>query len=234
MQEQSYQSSLKPESLSNILCIFTLFSSILELNQKNYQLQRPTMNVHDSGMPEEEYWNSLFDIPTIVHWLNVKSISGPIVEVGCGYGTFTLPVAKEVTEEVLAFDIEPAMIETTQRHVSEAGFHNVQFFQRDIIDQGTGLDSDSVGMVFLFNILHFAERRIMLEEATRILKPSGKIAIIHWRKDIATPRGPAIPLRPDKQMIIDAMTGLDLSLDGNDRNLEPYHWGIQLIKGKKK
>jgi ubiquinone/menaquinone biosynthesis C-methylase UbiE len=192
------------------------------------------MKVFDSGMPEETYWNSLFDIPLIVEWLNLGSIYGSIVEVGCGYGTFTLPIAKETMGKVFAFDIEPAMIEMTQRHMQQAGIHDVLFFHRDIIEQGTGLESNSVGLVLLFNILHFTERRIMLEEAYRILKPSGTIAIIHWRKDIATPRGPALHLRPDRKIILDTIADLDLSIFGSDRILEPYHWGIQLTKGKKK
>jgi len=185
-------------------------------------------------MPEEDYWNGLFNIPLIVEWLHLKSIFGPVVEIGCGYGTFTLPIAKEIKNQIYTFDIEPAMIQRTQTLMQEAGIQNAQFIQRDIIDQGTGLESDSVGLVLLFNILHFTERRIMLEEAYRILKPSGIVAIIHWRKDIKTPRGPALHLRPDRQIILDAMAGLDLSIYGNDRILEPYHWGIQLIKGNKK
>jgi ubiquinone/menaquinone biosynthesis C-methylase UbiE len=192
------------------------------------------MKVTDSGMPEEEYWNSLFDIPLILDWLDVRTIAGPIVEIGCGYSTFTLPTAKGTKESIIAFDIDPSMIEISRKHMEQAGIQNVEFFKRDIVENGTGLKSNSIGLVLLFNILHFAERRIMLEEASRILKPSGTIAIIHWRKDIKTPRGPALHLRPDKQIILDSITGLDLSIYGNDRILEPYHWGIQLTKGKKK
>lgn len=190
------------------------------------------MKVNDSGMPDEAYWNSLFNIPLIIEWLNLKSISGPIVEVGCGYGTFTLPIAKKTKDKIYAFDIEPAMIETTQRHVQQAGIHNVQFFLRDIIDQGTGLKSNSVGMVMLFNILHFDKQRILLEEAYRILKLSGSIAIIHWRKDIETPRGPSLHVRPDQKIILDSIAGLDLHFNGNSKILEPYHWGMQLTKGE--
>jgi ubiquinone/menaquinone biosynthesis C-methylase UbiE len=190
------------------------------------------MKVNDSGMPEESYWNSLFDIPLIIEWLNLKSVSSPIVEVGCGYGTFTLPIANATKNTIYAFDIDPVMIETTQRHMQQAGNHNVQFLQRDIIEHGSGLESNNVGLVLLFNILHFTERRIMLEESSRILKPSGTTAIIHWRKDITTPRGPVLHLRPDKQTILDSIIGLDLLFDGNDRILEPYHWGMQLTKGK--
>jgi ubiquinone/menaquinone biosynthesis C-methylase UbiE len=191
------------------------------------------MKINDSGMPEETYWNSLFDIPRIVDWLHLKNISDPIVEIGCGYGTFTIPVAQETRESLYAIDIEPTMIETTQRKILLAHVHNVQLILRDIIEQGTGLDSNSTGMVLLFNILHFHGQKDILEEATRILRPSGVIAIIHWRKDIETPRGPALHLRPDQKMILDSIAGLDLVFHGNTKFLEPYHWGMQLIKEKK-
>ncbi len=87
-------------------------------------------------------------------------------------------------------------------------------------------------MVLLFNILHFDDRSILLKDASRILKSNGIAAIIHWRKDIETPRGPSIESRPDKQMILDSINGLDLRFEGNSRILEPYHWGIQLVKSK--
>jgi ubiquinone/menaquinone biosynthesis C-methylase UbiE len=189
------------------------------------------MKVIDSGMPDEAYWNNLFDIPRIINWLNIKNIVDPIVEIGCGYGTFTVPIAKKTNNQVLAFDIEPSMIEIAQKNVQQAGLTNVQFFLRDILETGTGLESNSVGMILLFNILHFDERRAMFQEASRILKRSGVAAIIHWRKDIETPRGPIVHRRPDQNTILDSISGLDLHFNGNSRVLEPYHWGIQLIKG---
>jgi ubiquinone/menaquinone biosynthesis C-methylase UbiE len=189
------------------------------------------MKVIDSGMPEEIYWNSFFDVPLIIGWLKIKNITDPIVEIGCGYGTFTIPVAREANCPIYTFDIEPKMIEIAKKNVQQAGQTNVQFFLQDILEEGTGLESNSIGMVLLFNILHFNERRIMLEEANRILKPAGVVAIIHWRKDIETPRGPSIHLRPDQETILDSINGLDLYFNGNSRILEPYHWGMQLIKG---
>ena len=189
------------------------------------------MKANDSGMPEESYWNSLFNIPLIIEWLNLRSFSCPIVEMGCGYRTFTLPIARKTKDEVYAFDKNPVMIDATQRLVQEAGIRNVQFIQRDIVDEGTGLESNSVGLVLLFNILHFTKRRIILNEVSRILKPSGTIAFIHLRKDITRPIGPALHLRPDKQIILKSIIGLDLSFKGTNKILEPYHWGIKLIKG---
>ena len=190
------------------------------------------MKVPDSGMPEESYWNSLFDIPHIIEWLELHSVHASIVEVGSGYGTFAVPVAKQATGIVHAFDIEPSMIDAAQGNAQRAGIQNVLFKLRDVCEHGTGLPAMSVGLVLLFNILHFEQKRILLEEADRVLTPGGRVAIIHWRKDIETPRGPRQDLRPDQQIIFDSILGLDLHFEGNTRILEPYHWGIQLNKGR--
>lgn len=190
------------------------------------------MKVLDSGMPDEIYWNSLFNIPGIVDWLEIEKIADPVVEIGCGYGTFTVPIAKETKTKVYSFDIDSEMLASAQKNVLAAGLPNVQFFLRDVLVEGTGLPHSSCAMVLLFNILHFTGRRIMLQEASRVLAPSGKIAVIHWRKDIETPRGPSIETRPDKETILNSIDGLDLGFDGDSTILEPYHWGIKLIKGR--
>lgn len=188
------------------------------------------MKVDDSGMPEESYWNSLFDIEGIVDWLDISNNKATIAEIGCGYGTFTLPVAKKSAGKIYAFDIEPAMIEVARENVRNAGLPNVTFMLRDVLEQGTGLASGSVDMVLLFNILHSSEQRVLLEEAARILKQGGVVAIIHWRKDIPTPRGPAVEVRPDQAQILSAAADLNLHFYGNSRIIEPYHWGMQLVK----
>jgi len=113
------------------------------------------MKVFESGMRNEAYWNSLFDIPTIIDWLDLKSITAPIAEVGYGYGTFTVPIAKQTPQTIYAIDIESSMIETASRNVGHVSVTNV---------------AGSVGLVLLFNILHSSERVQMLREASRILK----------------------------------------------------------------
>jgi SAM-dependent methyltransferase len=197
------------------------------------QPSEASVKVFDSGMPEEAYWNSLFDIPQIVKWLNITDVVDPIAEIGCGYGTFTVPIAKKFDGIVHSFDIEPTMIERARKNARMAGIQNVTFHLRDILVQGTGLAAQSIGMVLLFNILHSIDKHMILREASRVLKKSGIAAIIHWRKDIETPRGPSLESRPDRAAIIASVEDLDLQFKGNSRILEPYHWGIQLIKGDK-
>jgi SAM-dependent methyltransferase len=213
--------------------IARLFRTSGEQKDRDKRLRKDTLKINDSGMPDQAYWNSLFDIPLIVDWLNLTVVDAPIVEIGCGYGTFTVPIARATNAEVYAFDIDPSMIETAERNITQSGVRNVRFYVRDAIEEGTGLLPDCAGMVLLFNILHFGGRGVLLEEASRIIKPNGVVAILHWRKDIETPRGPSVHLRPDQQMILDSIRGLDLSLKGNGIILKPYHWGIQLTKRAK-
>jgi len=54
------------------------------------------MKVPDSGMPDETYWNTLFDIDGIVDWLPLRTHGQSVVEVGCGYGTFTVPLCRNL------------------------------------------------------------------------------------------------------------------------------------------
>jgi SAM-dependent methyltransferase len=189
------------------------------------------MKIFDSGMPEEAYWNSLFDLKVILSWLNPAAGIDPIVEIGCGYGTFTVPIAQAVTGSVHAFDIDPEMIRRASSNVRSSGLENVVFHLRDVLESGTGLPDGSARTVLLFNILHSEHNRLFLEEAGRILRNNGSARIIHWRKDIETPRGPRQDDRPDMQSIIDAADGLDLHVSGTMHLLEPYHWGMQLNKG---
>ena len=191
------------------------------------------MKIHDSGMPEQAYWDGLFDHDAILGWMGFSARPERVVEVGCGYGSFTLPIAllqKETGGRVIAFDIEQDMLDTTRQNLHKADLENVYLVLRDVLAQGSGLEDNSVDRVLMFNILHFAGRRLLLAEAARILKPGGELDILHWRKDIDTPRGPEVETRPDTQSILQAANGLNLEQKEKALILPPYHWGMKLRK----
>jgi hypothetical protein len=63
------------------------------------------MKARDSGMPDESLWASFFQPELILDRLAMRSITGDVLEFGCGYGTFTIPAARRTTGVVYALDI---------------------------------------------------------------------------------------------------------------------------------
>jgi SAM-dependent methyltransferase len=121
---------------------------------------------------------------------------GDVVEFGCGYGTFTVPAAKLAAGSVTALDIDPEMVAQTVRKAEAAGLSNVVGIVRDFLADGCGLPEQQAGRAMLFNILHIENPLGLLREAYRVLAPGGEVAIVHWRNDLATPRGPSPAIRP--------------------------------------
>ena len=191
------------------------------------------MKVRDSGMPNEEMWSEFFEPKKVLKTLGIDKTLRDIVDFGCGYGTFTIPVAQVVKGKVYALDIEPEMIEETKRKAEERKLGNVEVILRDFISNGSGLENESVDYVMLFNILHTDKPERLLREAYRILRDGGKLGIIHWNYDSTTPRGPPMEIRPKPEQCIKwaRNSGFNHPLK---YDLKPYHYGIVLTKGGKK
>jgi SAM-dependent methyltransferase len=121
---------------------------------------------------------------------------GDVVEFGCGYGTFTIPVAKSTAGRVFALDIEPEMVADTVRKAHAAKLANVVGIVRDFVSDGCGLADAQAKRAMLFNILHIENPLGLLREAYRVLTPCGEVDMIHWRSELPTPRGPSLSIRP--------------------------------------
>ena len=97
------------------------------------------MKVRESGMPDEEVWSDFFEPKKILKKLGIDKTIRDIVDFGCGYGTFTIPVAQIVRGKVYALDIEPEMIKETKRKAEERKLGNVEAIVRDFVSDCTGL-----------------------------------------------------------------------------------------------
>ncbi len=187
--------------------------------------------VRESGMPDETWWESFFEPKKIFAKLGLTSHCRNAVEFGCGYGTFTLPAAEIVQGMVYAFDIEPEMVEITQKKAQKQGLHNIHVELRDFMENGTGLPDESVDYVMVFNILHTEDPEILLRESWRILTLEGKLGIFHWNDDPSTPRGPSMDIRPKPEHCrswAEAVGFISQTEDPID--LPPYHYGWLLRK----
>jgi ubiquinone/menaquinone biosynthesis C-methylase UbiE len=153
-----------------------------------------------------------------------------VVDFGCGYGTFTIPAAKIIHMKIYAFDIEPEMVEASKKKARDPKLENVEAVLRDFMSEGSGLKDLSVDFVMLFNILHDVKPTNLLQEVYRILKPKGKVGIVHWNFDASTPRGPPMDMRPKPEQCRQWAESVGLIFE-KQVDLKPYHYGIVLRKG---
>lgn len=191
------------------------------------------MKTRESGMPPEEMWQSFFDPSSVLTKLGLDTNCSDVLEFGCGYGTFTIPAAQLVRGRVYAMDIEPEMLAITGTKAKAVGAENIELLQRDFVADGCGLADSTVDYVMLFNILHAEERMTLLREARRVLRPSGRLAIIHWNFDASTPRGPSMNIRPKPgQCRAWAEEAEFAAISPIDIDLPPYHYGLVLEVGR--
>jgi SAM-dependent methyltransferase len=184
------------------------------------------MKIRDSGMPEEKLWESFFDAPRILGQLSFTDPNADVVEFGCGYGTFTTAAARLTTGIVFALDIEPEMLAATTAKAQSLNLTNIRVAQRDFVSNGTGLPDESVSYAMLFNILHLENPVGLLREAHRVLRPGGKVAVIHWIYDNATPRGPDLSIRPRPEQCQAWIQQAGFELLIPIVALPPYHYGL--------
>lgn len=182
-------------------------------------------------MPAADQWEAFFDPDRLWDALVPEPLTGDVIEFGCGYGTFTVPAARNLKGTVYALDIEPAMIEATAMRAAQAGVPNVVVELRDFLSDGCGRESQSMSMALLFNILHIQDPVRLLQEAYRVLRPGGLVAVIHWNHDLRTPRGPPLEIRPRPEQCRRWGEEAGLSWVRNEALPgSPWHWGMVMAR----
>jgi len=187
------------------------------------------MKGRESGMPDKEMWKGFFNPTGILSIMGISDKVRDVAEFGCGYGTFTIPAAKIIKGTIYAIDIEEEMIALTEQEAKKYHLRNAKTILRDFMVRGTGLKGESVDYVMLFNILHIEQPEALLKESYRILRPGGKLGIIHWNYDPSTPRGPSMDIRPKPEQCIQ-WAEKEKFIKIEQYNLKPYHYGIVMVK----
>jgi SAM-dependent methyltransferase len=190
------------------------------------------MKLRDSGMPDEAYWESLFDVPVVLARLGIGGTLGDVVELGCGYGTFSIPVAQAIGGTLYTFDVDPVMIARATERAAGLSEGKLICQLRDVMDHGFGVTG--VDAALLFNILHCDEPVKLLAHAADAVRPGGHVLVIHWRYG-ETPRGPSLDIRPRPEQIATwaQQTGR-LEPEGHAIDLPPWHygWRFRVLSGR--
>jgi len=189
------------------------------------------MKTRESGMPDESMWSGFFSPEQTLVKLSLTRFCGDAVDFGCGYGTFSIPAARIVRGTVHALDIEMDMVQATRQRAHEARLPNVRVERRDFVAYGTGLLDASVDYVMLFNILHCKQPEVLLRKAWRVLSLDGRLGIMHWNYDPATPRGPSMDIRPRPEQCREWAEQVGFRATTTEEiDLPPFHYGWVMEK----
>jgi SAM-dependent methyltransferase len=105
-------------------------------------------------------------------------------------------VARLARGPIYAFVIERDLVKMVRDKAQGAGLRNVVCEDRESVVRGIGLPDSVVDYAVLFNILHAERPYRLLSEASRVLRPGGRLGLMHWNYDPGTPRGPYMSIRP--------------------------------------
>jgi SAM-dependent methyltransferase len=101
-----------------------------------------------------------------------------VLDIGCGPGRLTIPVAKQVGQqgEVVAIDIQPGMLRRAQEKAQAANLTNIRFLQ---VGAGEGkLEHSQTDRALLVTVLgEVPDREAALKEIFDALKPGGILSV---------------------------------------------------------
>jgi ubiquinone/menaquinone biosynthesis C-methylase UbiE len=108
-----------------------------------------------------------------------------VLEVGCGMGFFTLPLAAMAgnTGHVLCVDIQPRMLKALRRRVRRAGLSaRIEARQCDATTLGLTDRAGAFDLALLIHVLHeLPDAAAALAEIRAALKPEGRLLVIEPR-----------------------------------------------------
>jgi SAM-dependent methyltransferase len=104
-----------------------------------------------------------------------------VLEIGCGTGAVTLPLAQAVGNQgrVVAVDISEPMLDVARQRLGESGMHNVTLLLGDaqvMPLEGSAFDVATSRMGVLF----FADPVAAFRNIGRALKPGGRLVFACW------------------------------------------------------
>lgn len=108
------------------------------------------------------------------------NVSDRVLDIGAGTGYFTVRFAARVPEgEVVAGDIEPALLKHIDKRAKTLGLHNVRTYA---MATDTPAAPGRFDVVFMSNTYHhIAARTAYFQAAQDLLKPGGRVVIVDFK-----------------------------------------------------
>jgi len=154
-------------------------------------------------MAEDTQTESFLEPQRIVRYFGLQE-GDHVADFGAGHGYFTIPMAKAVggNGKVYAIDVQKSVLDIVRSRAKLEHLLNVEPLWADLDRaQGSKLKENFLEFVLMANVLFQSESRARLfEEAFRILRQGGRLAVVEWDQSPA-PMGPPINLRVKKETV---------------------------------
>ena len=189
------------------------------------------------SMPDADWWQALWPDP--VGMLRALDVSQgmAVVDLCCGDGYFTLPLARLVVPAaVYAVELDPEMLAQTQARFGPDDPGNGVWLEIDAMALPDHIP-EPVDLVLIANTFHGVHDKTGLcRAAAAVLKPEGRFAVVNWharpREEtpvLGQPRGPATEIRMTPEATAAVAKPAGLTLD-HVIDLPPYHYGAVFRK----
>jgi SAM-dependent methyltransferase len=188
-----------------------------------------------TAMPDAEWWHALWPQPESVVAAIGITTSMRVIDLCCGDGWFTLPIAR-VAQHVVAIDLDPRMLQLTSAALEAAKLTNCDLIEGDAYDVAL-LVREPADFLLMANTFHGVPDKQRLAQAmAAVLKPFGKLAVINWHRlsrqetvVLGQPRGPRTDMRLEPAEVAAALQPAHLIL-AEVVELPPFHYAAIFMK----
>ncbi len=188
-------------------------------------------NFPATSMPDRGWWAALWPDPEdMLRQIGVEP-DMTVLDLCCGDGYFTAPLARLVSGRVYALDLDPLMIERAKAEVARQQASVLQWICADAREAATLLP-EPVDYVLMANTFHGVPDQSGLAHVVKAkLRPGGCFGIVNWyplaREQtpvLGRPRGPATEMRmsPAEVSAVVEPAGFRTA---KVVELPPYHYG---------
>ena len=187
----------------------------------------------NTSMPDRDWWGALWPDPADTLLQMGLRPGMAMLDVGCGYGLFTIPAAQLVAPRpVVGLDIDAEVLEQGKGLAGDVP--NCSWVWGDLRQLGQAFTT-LFDLVFLHSTLHGIEDKAELVRDVRaLLAPGGRFAVVNWlpipREQtiwLGHPRGPKQEVRMGPEATADLVREAvpELQLERSVA-LPPFHYGM--------
>jgi ubiquinone/menaquinone biosynthesis C-methylase UbiE len=151
-----------------------------------------------------------------------------VADFGAGSGHYIWPIAEALKNsgQLYAIDVQQDLLRRIHNEAHKRGYKNVKIIWADLERPKSSKIADkTLDYVLISNLLFQIEnKKVVIAEAHRVLKPSGKLIVIDWADSFNG-------MGPHKSSVVTRETGMQLLQQSgfeitDEFKAGAHHWGL--------